>query len=295
MLLKYLAKLILQRLEIVMLKWGFLQNNSRHVQMLLKSYFEEMNTEKGPVDFKEIGFNVYSYTYEDGIFLYIFSQIGMTNKKIVDIGAGTFRGSSGANLIINHGFTGLLIEGNHENVKLLQDYYSNHPETRYDPPTVIEALVTRENINQILEEHQYQGDVDLLCIDIDGMDYWIWQAIDVIQPRVVVIEYQDILGPELSWTVPYSPDFNVQHYEVNKTSNNYCGASLRAFAKLGQQKKYRLVGCNRGGWNAFFVKSDLGRDVLHTVDVESCFKSAWNKKGMATFFPLVKALPWDEV
>lgn len=288
--------ILLQRIELIMLKLGFIKDISRETQILLVSHFKQMYQDNdGIMNLENVGFNVYSPTYEDGILLYIFSLIGMTNKKLVDIGAGTIRGSSVSNLIINHGFSGLMIDGNRKNVELLRDYYSKHPETMLFPPMLVSEFVTAENINRILEKNNFIGEIDLLCIDIDGIDYWIWKAIDIIQPRVLIVEYQDILGPQRSWTVPYKPDFNVRDYPVNKQHNNYCGASLRAFVKLGKQKGYRLIGCNRGGWNAFFVKSGIGDEYLREITIESCFKYEWNQFGIEERFPLVKDMDWQEV
>ena len=144
-------------------------------------------------------------------------------------------------------------------------------------------------------ENKFVGEVDLLCIDIDGVDYWIWKAIEVIQPRLVVVEYQDTLGPDRSWTVSYEEDFNVHDYAINKQHYNYCGASLRAFVRLGKQKGYQLVGCNKGGCNAFFVKIGLADKCLPEVTIESCFKYEWNQLGMEKRFPLVKDMEWVEV
>jgi len=293
---KHIIKRLLQRLYLIMVELGFIKNIDHQIQILLASNFKQMRENSTILlNFEDVGFNVYSPTNEDGILLYIFSIIGMANKKCVDIGAGNVRGSTTANLIINHGFSGLLIDGNIKNIELSRGYYARHPDTKLFPPTLISEFVTAENINKILEENNYVGEIDLLCIDIDGIDYWIWKAINVIQPRVVVVEYQDILGPDRAWTIPYKPDFNVRNYPVNKSYNNYCGASLRTFTKLGEQKGYRLIGCNRGGWNAFFVKNSIVGKYLPEVSVQSCFKYEWNQFGINKRFPLVKDMDWEEV
>ena len=274
----------------------YLTTLSRQNQILLSLKYKEMALAQGKgLDFDQIGFNLFSTTYEDGILLYIFSLIGMTNKKCVDIGAGSITGSSVANLIINHGFKGLLIDGNPRSVKISKEYYANHPETKMVPPQAISALVTRENVNDLLKENRFSGEIDLLCLDIDGIDYWIMDAIETVSPRVLVVEYQDILGPKKALTVPYKPNFSVGDYPVNAEVNNYCGASLNAFVKLCSRKGYRLVGCNKGGWNAFFVKNGIGEKILPAVSAESCFQSDWNKLGMEKRFPLVKDMAWEEV
>ena len=269
---------------------------NRMLQVILGMQYESLvRNQKRRFGFDQVGFNVYSATCEDGILLYIFSLIGMETKRCVDIGAGGIEGSNVANLILNHYCAGLLIDGNPRNIWIARKYYRYHRAIESSPPILVTAMVTAENINDILRANGFVGVVDLLCIDIDGVDYWIWKAIDVIQPRVVVVEYQDILGPERTWTVPYSPDFNVRDYTVNKKNHNYCGASLGAFVKLGKEKGYRLVGCSQGGWNALFVRSGIGEEHLPEVSVESCFRFEWNFHGMETRFPMVKGMEWQEV
>lgn len=274
----------------------YLTTLSRQDQILLfLKYREIVQAQEKGLDFEQVGFNLYSHTYEDGILLYIFSLVGMTNKKCVDIGAGSIVGSTVANLIVNHGFKGLLIDGNAKNIQLVKKYYANHPETKYFPPQTVSAMITAENVNELLKENYFVGEIDLLCLDIDGMDYWILKAIDVVSPQVIVVEYQDILGPDRAWTVPYKPDFNIHDYPVNRQANNYCGASLRAFVNLNKRKGYRLVGCNKGGWNAFFVRDGVSDKYLPEVTVESCFKYDWNKYGMEKRFPLVMGMEWEKV
>lgn len=274
----------------------YLTTLSRQDQILLSLKYKEIaQTQEKGLDFEQVGFNLYSRTYEDGILLYIFSLIGTTNKKCVDIGAGAIGGSTTANLIVNHGFKGLIIDGNARSIQVAKKYYANHPETEYFPPQAVSAMITAENVNELLKENNFVGDIDLLCLDIDGMDYWVLNAIDVVNPQVIVIEYQDILGPNRAWTVPYKPDFNAHDYPVNKQANNYCGASLRAFVNLSKRKGYRLVGCNKGGWNAFFVRNGVCEKYLPEVTVESCFKYEWNKYGIEKRFPLVMDMDWEEV
>jgi hypothetical protein len=94
------------------------------------------------------------------------------------------------------------------------------------------------------------GDIDLLSIDIDGNDYWVWQSITVVEPRVVVIEYNARYPPGLSWIMPYNP--RNQFWD-----DGYFGASLSALEELGRQKGYVLVGCDFTGTNAFFVRQGL--------------------------------------
>src|SRR5437899_5328325 len=116
-----------------------------------------------------------------------------------------------------------------------------------------EAFLTLANINELVERSGLEKELDLLSIDIDGNDYWIWEAIDGIQPRVVVIEYNALFRP---------PHKVVQEYEAEHRwgGTNYFGASLKALEELGERKGYHLVGCSFSGANAFFVRHDLTED-----------------------------------
>jgi hypothetical protein len=130
---------------------------------------------------------------------------------------------------------------------------------------------------------------------MDGVDYWIWETIEVISPRVVVLEYQDIIGPEKSLAVPYADNFDAHKYPTTQGMPNFCGASLSAFVKLAQRKGYRLVGCNRSGYNAFFIKNNLGEKEMPEIPVADCFKHPKVLWGMKHRWPTVKDCPWVEV
>jgi hypothetical protein len=243
----------------------------------------------------EYGFSCYSQTDEDGILLYIFSVIGATNRYCVEICAGDGLQCNTANLIINHRWNGLLIDGDRENVERGTRFYAKSPSTCIYPPTFLHAWITRDAVNEIVFNNGFSGEIDLLSLDLDGVDYWIWEAITVIEPRIVVVEYQDILGPERSWTVPYADDFVAGRHSVTNAMPNFAGASLRAFANLAKIKGYRLVGINRYGFNAFFARDDVGVDILPEINVGECFTHPKNLAGMRDRFPLVAEMPWVHV
>jgi hypothetical protein len=243
----------------------------------------------------EYGFSCYSQADEDGILLYLFSMVGATNRQCVEICAGDGIECNTANLILNRGWHGLLIDGDADNVARGTRFYARSRHTRIYPPKIVQAWITSDGVNDVIAENGFSGEIDLLSLDLDGVDYWIWKAIAVISPRIVVLEYQDILGPERSWTVPYSDDFVSGRYSMTDYMPNFAGASLRAFVKLGQSKGYRLVGINRYGFNAFFVRNDIGLDLLPEIDVQECFTHPKVLEGMRDRFPLVAKMPWVEV
>jgi hypothetical protein len=261
-------------------------------QLQLKLHYQQLQTSGAALpSYRDVGFRVFSAEEEDGILLYLLAIVGSGDKHLVDIGACSMSGSNSANLLINHGWTGLLIEGNPDSMELSRAEY----EVRGVPtPELVSAWVDAENVNALIAEHCPRG-ADLLFIDIDGNDYWVWKAIDSINPRVVVIEYQDILGPDRSVTIPYDPKFYRDQHPANAELLNYAGASLRAMVKLGASKGYRLVATNLRGYNAFFVRQDLAPEVLKEIPVEAGLQHAWNEYGMSERWPLVSHLPWVEV
>jgi hypothetical protein len=243
----------------------------------------------------DVGFKVSSQTDEDGILLYIFSIIGATSRTAVEICAGDGIECNTANLLLNHGWSGLLVDGNEMLVNRGREFYRRHPHTCVYPPTFVHAWITRDTINDLVRGHGFAGEVDLLSLDLDGVDYWIWQALDVIQPRVVVVEYQDIIGPDRALTVPYQDDFDASRYPSTLGMPNFCGASLLAFVKLARARGYRLVGCNRYGYNAFFIRNPLGEAAIPEIAVGDCFRHPKVLWGMKERFSSVRDLPWVEV
>jgi len=243
----------------------------------------------------EVGFKSFSQTNEDGILLFIFSVIGTTNAKSVEICAGNGIECNTANLIIYHRWSGLLVDGDEALIEQGRRFYRRNPNTFVYPPTLVHAWITRDNVNDVIRDNGFEGPIDLLSVDMDGVDYWIWDAINVIDPRVVVVEYQDIIGPEKALTVPYRDDFNAYEYPTTDGMPNFCGASLPAFAKLAAKRGYRLVGCNQYGYNAFFIKNPLGEREIPGIPIQDCFKHSKVIWGMNERFPTVKDLPWVEV
>lgn len=213
----------------------------------------------------DVGFRVHSQCDEDGIILFLFSVLGTASRLFVEIGAGDGIECNCANLAINFGWHGLFVDGDAEHVAHGTGFYERHPDTRLFPPVFVTGMVTKDNVNGVLSDAGFKGEIDLLSIDIDGMDYWIWEAVECVDPRVVVIEANAKLGMR-SIAVPYDPGWT---YDAD-AHPHYHGASLPAMVNLAHGKGYRLVGTNRFGFNAFFVKDDIAADVLPAVTIESC-------------------------
>ena len=228
---------------------------SETFQLELLRYWEAELAKPRHADPKRLlkyGFKVYSQCEEDGIIQEIFKRIGVSNRTFVEFGVQTGIECNTLKLLIE-GWNGLWLEGRRSFVGKIRTNYRPFIEKRL--LAVSQAFVTAENINSLIEKSGVSGEIDLLSIDIDNNDYWVWKAITLINPRLVVIEYNASLPPPLSLVVPYDSGRGY-------TGTNYFGASLEALVRLGRTKGYRLVGCNFSGSNAFFVRDDLAGDLF---------------------------------
>jgi hypothetical protein len=195
------------------------------------------------------GFKVYSQNDEDGIIQEIFKRIGTTSKTFIEFGAGDGMQNNTAYLLMQ-GWKGLWIEGCSTLVSKIKKVYKRAIDG--GRLFVENSFITKDNINSLLGRH-FSGVIDLLSIDIDGNDYYIWKNISCISPRVVVVEYNAKFPPPCSFVMEY--DKSHQWDESDKM-----GMSLQAAANLGESLGYQLVGTNLNGVNAFFVRKDILRE-----------------------------------
>lgn len=265
------------------------KNLSYHYQYLVKNNLSLPRL-------NEVGWKHYSQTDEDGILHFIFSIIGVTNKKCVEICASNAQECNTINLILNHYWTGLLFDGNKTNVDRGKAWLSTHRKSYVNIPKFLCEWITTSNINNLLVDNGFGGEIDLLSLDVDGVDYWLLEAIKEVSPRVIVLEYQQHLGPERSCTVPYQESFSAWDYPTTGWLPNYAGASLMAFKKLCDKKGYKLVGCNALCFNAFFIRRDADPlNLIPEVTVESCFHHPRVQWSIENRFPSVKDLPWVNI
>lgn len=239
-------------------------------------------------------FKVFSQNGEDGLLALIFSEIGVTNRRFVEFGVGDGRECNCANLAIWFGWTGLMLESNAADARRARERYARLGRRDEKVVRVQRAHVTVENINETISNAGLHGEIDLLSIDIDGNDYWLWEAIEVVEPRVVVIEYNASFGPR-SISVPYDPGF--VRFRKHR-SGWYHGASLTALAELGERKGYDLVGADSRGVNAFFVRADTRRGCLRAVSAEDAYYPQKKRLAVATVeqqFEAIRHLDFVEI
>jgi len=249
-------------------------------QRQLYHQYQQMAKEGKLPTLNETGYRVFSQFEEDGKLLFIFSILGMKNKSFIEIGSDDGVNSNSANLYFNFGWHGLFIDGNKKSIKRGIKFFNKYPHPWFYKPKFICSKVTRENVNELIENAGYKGEVGLLSIDIDGNDYWVWDAITVIDPQVVIIETHNEFGMN-NIVVPYNPD-----YLYPGKHPVYHGASPIAMCKLAEKKGYRLVGANELGFNFIFVKNNLAKIELPKVSVESVLTHPSVIEGYKKFEPV---------
>ena len=225
-------------------------------------------------------FKVFSQWGDDGIMQYLVSYLDVPNEVFIEFGVEDYRESNTRFLLLNNNWSGLVLDGStsHINGIQKQDIY-----WKYDLKAK-QSFITAENINQLIAEEGITGEIGILHIDIDGNDYWIWKALSVVEPVIMIVEYNSVFGKERAITVPYKADFvrNAAHY-----SHLYAGASLMALCDLAATKGYHFVGSNSAGNNAYFIKKGFEKDIpiLNIEDgyVESKFRESRNQEGDLTY------------
>ena len=234
----------------------------------------------GPGDIGRAEFQVYSQFGEDGIIQFLVQRVAIENEVFVEFGVGDYRESNTRFLLVHDNWRGLIFDSGESMQAFLES--SGHVWRHHiDAKT---AFIDRDNINDLIKTAGIEGDIGLLSIDLDGNDYWILEAIDVVEPRIIVAEYNSTFGAEAAVTVPYDAHFvrSEKHW-----SGLYWGASLAALTKLTKAKGYALVGGNRAGNNAFFVRHDVlvGIPEVSVADAyaPSRFRESRDRDGRLTY------------
>ena len=247
---------------------------ARH-EFLLERYLllnallqERANSQRTlPLNLCETEFSAFSQWGEDGIINWLVGMLPGIPRTFVEFGVVDYLEANTRLLLQMHNWRGLVMDGSEANVASIkqQDVSWRHDLTAKC------AFIDCGNINRLMTESGFHGDIGLLSIDIDGNDYWVWKAIDAVSPVIVVSEYNAVLGNLHELTVPYRADFDRSraHY-----SNQYFGASIKALTALAESKGYTFVGTTSTGCNAFFVRNDFAPIILAALDGIWAFPSA---------------------
>jgi hypothetical protein len=232
-----------RQLDAVEKIWQRTRHVEPAVQALLRAQYLDPEALPYPERLTARRFRISSQNQEDGLTLALLNEVGVKNRRFIEIGSGLSGGNSGF-LARECGWSGLMVDGHAGHMVQVG--------RRFPSVTAVAAWVTRDNVDEIITANGFAGDVDLFSLDLDGNDYWIWEAVTACDPRVVILEYNSMFGPDRAVTVPYDPAFDRHRHHTM-----YYGASLTACARLSARKGYRLVAVEPTGVNAFFLRQDL--------------------------------------
>lgn len=286
----------LRKLANVLYQSLYITRKTQQTDILLLGKLLARQNKELPIlnNLAEAEFKVFSQSGDDGIIQYLIHKINIPNKTFIEFGVENYVESNTRFLLRNDNWSGLLIDGGQKSINYIKSddiYYQHNLE-------VVQAFITAENINELITSGGMKGEVGLLSIDIDGNDYWIWKAIGVVQPVIVIMEYNSVMGKDNAVTVPYKPDFirEKEHY-----SHLYFGASLKALCLLAEEKGYAFVGSNSYGNNAYFIRKDrIGNLKVFSAEegyVLSQFRESRDAKGNMNYlsgadrYACIKGLP----
>lgn len=224
-------------------------------------------------------FSIFSQFGDDGIIQFLVNYLDINEKKFIEFGVTDYIESNTRFLLMNNNWEGLVMDGNQDAVNTINNSYYYW---KYN--LIAKKLwVTKNNINDFIKDNGFNGEIGLLHIDLDGNDYWIWEALESVSPIIFIAEFNSVfsLNP---YTVPYSESF----YRTSAHhSNLYWGCGLTAICELSSKKGYSFIGCNSAGNNAYFVRNDKLKDIKPLSPEEGYVKSKYresrNRNGSLSF------------
>jgi hypothetical protein len=294
-LIQRLGRFLRKLARLVRLADTFDVNTERSLLTLGKMLTANISTRRDVRKLEEVEFQIFSQWGDDGIIQWLIQNIEPCNKTFVEFGVENYRESNTRFLLMNNNWSGAVIDGSIRNIQEVRqsEYY-----WKYDL-TAINAFIDRDNINALLREAGFERELGLLHIDLDGNDYWIWEAIEEVAPTIVILEYNSVFGIDRAITVPYNKAFTrtQAHY-----SNQYAGASLKALHLLSTRKGYAFVGCNSAGNNAYFVRREAINQQVREISLQdgyavSKFRDSRDRNGRLTYqcgdarLDLIRGLP----
>lgn len=219
---------------------------------------------ESPKTWKEIEFSAFSQWGDDGIIQYLITKIPGIKKQFIEFGVSNYLESNTRFLLMNDNWRGLVLDGSESNIS----YIKNDSISWKFDLTAEHLFVTKGNINEAISRYGFNTELGILHIDIDGNDYWIWECLQVVNPQIVIMEYNSVFGNKSAISIPYADDFFVTNAHH---SNIYFGASLKAMDYLATKKGYSFIGSNTAGNNAYFLRNDLMNEFTPKVSPEDGF------------------------
>lgn len=252
-------------------------NKDKKSSILISKILDNFHFNQKIKSINEIEYSVFSQFGDDGILSYLVNILNLSKKKFIEIGTEEYEECNTRLLLEKFNMSGLIIEGNKRHTSKIK---KKELMWKYDL-RLVEEFVKKDNIQNILLDNNYTKDIAVLSIDIDGNDYWIWEAVD-LEPDIVVIEYNSIFGSKEECSTIYRDDFTRSSEHL---SNKLYGSSIQALIKLAQRKNYFFLGTNLNGNNAYFLQKKyqdkfINFDKLINI---SKFREARNKYAKLNF------------
>ena len=233
---------------------------------------------------RDAEFKVFSQFGDDGIIQYLLRVTEARPDTFIEFGVTDYTEANTRFLALNDNWRGLVLDGNPAMVERIR----RDPICMFHDVTAVAAFIDRDNINDLFRVNGFQDDIGLLSVDIDGNDYWVWDAITAVNPVVVVSEYNSVFGPMHAVTIPYDPAFQRR---TAHSSNLYYGASLAALCHLAGSKGYAFVGSNSNGNNAYFVRRDRLGPLRTLTPAEGWVESRFRESVGADGLPVRLSMP----
>ena len=243
-----------------------------------------------PLD--QVGFSRFSEFEEDGHLLYLLTLAGSASRTVVEISSQDGRVCMATNLLVHHRWRGFLFDGDPVFVREGRRFFASHPATRSAPPVMRAEWFTRDNVNHVLAAAGVPDEVDVLSLDIDGNDLYLWSAMKT-RPRILICEFNNAVPSDLALTIPYRPGFSFTALPADQAM--FRSASLAAFVAVGRRKGYRLVGMNALGFNAIFLRDDVLKAEMPEIAASVLDSNPAAVEVRRRWWPRLSQLPWIEV
>ena len=250
--------------QLIGIKYANIELSKNNI--LNSKILSRLNYQKKINDLSEIEWSVFSQFGEDGILNWLISFFPDIPKIFVEIGVGDYSECNSKLLLEGYGWRGHIFEGDTKSINRIK----NSKELWKKNIDINNTFVDKENIDELLNERVKEKEIGILSLDIDGNDFWVWEKINYIKPRIFICEFNSFFGDLLPLSIPYKKDFirSKAHY-----SNQYFGASIDAMIKLSESKGYTFIGTPSTGVNAFFVETKFAKKILTHISIVNKYKS----------------------
>ena len=259
------------------------QSQLNDINFLLQKYPESID--KNKLSSEE--YQVYSQNGEDGVLLNLIKCAKIKQKKCLEIGAGG-QSSNILNLNLNFGFDGVYIDGDKNELEIQKSNLSNfiHSFKNTGSSTYMEKMINPDNIEELDAELVFR-DFAVCSLDIDGIDFYIFDKILDFNFPIVVAEYNSLFSVKNKYSVPFSEKFSRYDYHPSQL---IFGCSLDALNFVAEKKGYSLVYCESNGVNSFFVNNNYLPNSFVKLSPKEAFKENYKLKNQSKEFDLKNVL-----